>query len=832
MTPDDPQGEDYLWAGKGDDAGVQELEALLAPMKHQQALRARWPHPWRSAALIAVTASILFFFLLAPGRAPARLVGLFHDAPVTELSIYGGARVELLINEGRADRELSERTAVALVARGARFVFAGESQIVLELPEYGLAEARAWAFRIASKGDLTFQRVIEDNDFTREAYQLAESSDPKRLVEGDIDMWTSDATGGRLEDFVVTATDRTSLRAAYESWFASGELTLPEGTQLAFGEWQDGRVRSYLINSTAELDRSDIANTNIYWNPTSNRPELLIEFTVEGGERFATLTGATVGKKIAFVLDGEVNSAPTVQARIEGGSTSISMGGSDPNVMQAEAEALSAILRPSTELPADVTVTSIEEVAPSVSTFVIIATEALMAGLAGLCIFLLAWPLAVFSRSTSRVAVLRGGKRRVGQALGPLAVSVAGFLVVVVLSKVWLPGTEEFFAGLDVKDARSSSFASIGIMPFLIGAVVAEFIAWVIPSWRKRRGGNLAARSRIYQTGLFLGLGLLATHAFFISSWMAGLGENSMQSFSMHDDPINSNVILVSLIAGSCVLYAISRLISRYGLGNGVAVVVAAELVQVIPDFASNMREISWISSFSFFECFMIITATVLMTSFLMRRSVRLGAGLSLHLPGAGIAPLLVGPTLLSLVTFLSYYSDGVLEMLSHTAQLLSVLVFSTAITVFALRKPRAGTTRVVSGVADSINAKQLLLAASLSIAFPVALLFLIRSLAEQGIGAFIPLTTIVLGTAVATDLVGEFRARWRNPELVCVWELQRPRYLLPLVKALDHAGIDVFVQGRYFRILLSVLGPFVPMSIMVPEHRAKEARELIAGQI
>lgn len=52
--------------------------------------------------------------------------------------------------------------------------------------------------------------------------------------------------------------------------------------------------------------------------------EVLIVMNDESAHLWANLTGANIGKPIAIVVNGEVYSAPYVQARIEGGKLSIS----------------------------------------------------------------------------------------------------------------------------------------------------------------------------------------------------------------------------------------------------------------------------------------------------------------------------------------------------------------------------------------------------------------------------------------------------------------------------------------------------------------------------
>jgi preprotein translocase subunit SecD len=439
--------EQYLWDGQGEDSAVAEMEALLAPMRHQAPLRMRWRRPWLRALITALCGATLFFALFAEGRAPARFVGLFHDGPVSELTIHGGTRVELSVDGGKADQALNESVGRTLNARGARFDFASDASLVIELPEFDLESARAWTLRIAAQGNFTMHKVVEGSEVMQRASELARAEGADFGVSADTDYWVHDLTGREYTDYYLTSDSRPSLVNAFQQWKDSGELSLPYGLMIAYesSETRDGetRWRSYLLDSRPELSQSEFANSYMYWQPGLNRPEVLIEFTDAGSSRFAELTRATIGKKIAFVLDDDILAAPVVQAEITGGSTSVSMGGNDPAVAQAEAQALASVLR-GPSLPAPVSIASIDEVQPEVSSASLIAARGFMALGVGLCIFLLAWPLERMSRKREPLVARLRAKCGLAARLRPALVTLLSMAAIVGLSKIWLPGTEEF----------------------------------------------------------------------------------------------------------------------------------------------------------------------------------------------------------------------------------------------------------------------------------------------------------------------------------------------------------------------------------------------------
>src|SRR4030095_2922927 len=88
-----------------------------------------------------------------------------------------------------------------------------------------------------------------------------------------------------------------------------------------------------------------VAKASAYWNSPTNRPEVLVEFDRWGGKRFEEMTGKSTGKKMAIILDDKVSSAPVIQDRIGGGRSSITMGGSNAQQIDREADDLVGVLK-------------------------------------------------------------------------------------------------------------------------------------------------------------------------------------------------------------------------------------------------------------------------------------------------------------------------------------------------------------------------------------------------------------------------------------------------------------------------------------------------------
>jgi preprotein translocase subunit SecD len=103
----------------------------------------------------------------------------------------------------------------------------------------------------------------------------------------------------------------------------------------------------YLVRRVAAVSGKDLRNAR----PTideNNQPAVSFTLNNEGGRRFGTVTGENLGRYLAIVLDGRVQSAPRIDGRIT------TDGRITGNFTQEEVQNLSLILR-SGALPASLT---------------------------------------------------------------------------------------------------------------------------------------------------------------------------------------------------------------------------------------------------------------------------------------------------------------------------------------------------------------------------------------------------------------------------------------------------------------------------------------------
>ncbi|MDD5495812.1 MAG: protein translocase subunit SecD [Candidatus Omnitrophica bacterium] len=131
------------------------------------------------------------------------------------------------------------------------------------------------------------------------------------------------------------------------------------GYELKYMETERGGKEPLLVAKDAELTGDCIVNAKTEFSSRGfGEPYVSLTLNSKGAETFAKITAANVGKRLAIVLDGKVQSAPVIREAIPSGQAQIS-----GNFSVEEANDLSVVLRAGA-LPAPVVVEEERTVGP------------------------------------------------------------------------------------------------------------------------------------------------------------------------------------------------------------------------------------------------------------------------------------------------------------------------------------------------------------------------------------------------------------------------------------------------------------------------------------
>ena len=125
-------------------------------------------------------------------------------------------------------------------------------------------------------------------------------------------------TTERSKDYVISLLRRSDIQALLP---LDTELLLAAKPEI--GKNGEKLFPIYLVKKTPELTGGVITEAKATFGSQGVQPEVLMAMNSEGTSKWARITGANIGKRIAIVLDNAVYSAPVVQSKIPSGNSVI-----------------------------------------------------------------------------------------------------------------------------------------------------------------------------------------------------------------------------------------------------------------------------------------------------------------------------------------------------------------------------------------------------------------------------------------------------------------------------------------------------------------------------
>src|ERR1700729_3700194 len=130
--------------------------------------------------------------------------------------------------------------------------------------------------------------------------------------------------------------------------------------------------------------------------------------------------------------------------------------------------------------------------------------------------------------------------------------------------------------------SRIALFA-LGIMPYITSSIILQLLQVVIPSLEKLSKEGEVGQARITQYTRYLTVGLAFAqsigYVFLFRSFEKQAGTTLISNFTL----AKVFLIVVSLTAGTVLLMWMGELITQRGIGNGISLMIFANLVSRIP---------------------------------------------------------------------------------------------------------------------------------------------------------------------------------------------------------------------------------------------------------
>jgi preprotein translocase subunit SecD len=123
---------------------------------------------------------------------------------------------------------------------------------------------------------------------------------------------------------VIKTTAQLSLKlvegapsTSRESLLQSFQGQVPDNMEVVSGPGeQAGQPLFYLVRREAVITGRDLKNARMGVDPQTNSPNIQFSLIPLGADKFKRATGANIGRQLAIILDGRVESAPTIEGQI------------------------------------------------------------------------------------------------------------------------------------------------------------------------------------------------------------------------------------------------------------------------------------------------------------------------------------------------------------------------------------------------------------------------------------------------------------------------------------------------------------------------------------
>jgi len=129
-----------------------------------------------------------------------------------------------------------------------------------------------------------------------------------------------------------------------------GSQALPPGDRFGVGpvsstdKWghdNPDAMRSFVLKGPAVVTEANVVDASAAQDPMTRHYSVAVTLDPAGATSLESVTQANVGRRLAIVIDGRVQSAPVVRAKIAGGHVQITLGAlASPQAEKDEADRL------------------------------------------------------------------------------------------------------------------------------------------------------------------------------------------------------------------------------------------------------------------------------------------------------------------------------------------------------------------------------------------------------------------------------------------------------------------------------------------------------------
>ncbi|MFC4119208.1 preprotein translocase subunit SecY [Nonomuraea zeae] len=214
------------------------------------------------------------------------------------------------------------------------------------------------------------------------------------------------------------------------------------------------------------------------------------------------------------------------------------------------------------------------------------------------------------------------------------------------------------------------SVFALGVMPYITASILMQLFAVLVPRLDALRKEGQRGQAKITQYTRYVTVGLSLLNAGTVVA-LARAGQllpGCSRPLLRDDGLLTVTVIVLTMVAGACVVMWLGELITDRGIGNGMSLLMFTQVVAVFPSYMSKIFVMSPVSFVVMLVAGLFLVAAVVFVEQAQRRipvqyakrmvGRRMYAGTSTYIPLkvnlAGIVPVIFTSSLLYLPTLAS----------------------------------------------------------------------------------------------------------------------------------------------------------------------------------
>ncbi len=223
----------------------------------------------------------------------------------------------------------------------------------------------------------------------------------------------------------------------------------------------------------------------------------------------------------------------------------------------------------------------------------------------------------------------------------------------------------------------SFSIAAMGVYPYITASIIMQLLVPVIPRLTDISKEGESGRNKINQMTHWLTVPLALAQAYGTPQLLnATSAEPIISNFGFSINPLGTLSIMITMTAGTLLLIWIGELISQYGVGNGISMIIFGGIVSRLPaQIAQAFAGGTGIMAVAIFAILAVVTIAAIVFIYEGQRRIpvqvakrirgsRMVGGQTTHIPlkvnSAGMIPLIFAQSILIFPGTVAGYFLGV----------------------------------------------------------------------------------------------------------------------------------------------------------------------------